>query len=304
MKISIIIPVYNRTNELQMVLESLAHQTLSFDCFEACIADDGSAEDVQGLVNEFLRKHPGLQLKYARQEDDGYRVAAARNLGVDMAVGEIIVYSDNGMILRSNTLEKHIEWHKKYGENLVALCNMRATGWGSDVKRILEIIETSDSYDKAMDVMREEGINDGRVGYLFEKLGYDIDSWYVPWLSLWSGHFSVNANFVKKNGIRWNELFNSWGCEDTEYGVQLHENGGSFHFCDDVEVIHYPTPDSKAVTLSAFEEEETKKNHERMRELIISLHPDNHRVQVWGEMRGSANFDDEREKFFKEKGWA
>jgi len=283
-----------------MSLESLSRQTLAKEYFEVLVADDGSSEDIQAVIKEF----PQLQSKYAAQADEGYRVAAARNLGTDMANGRIWVYNDNGMILRSDVLEKHLEHHEKSDGNLVAMGNMHATGWGTDEARVLAILdENVPNYDKAIDIMSEEGIVDGRISYIFEKLGYDINSWYLPFVALWSGHFSVNADFVKQNGIRWSEEFKAWGCEDAEYGVQLHEKAANFRFFPDIKTLHYPTKGSKAVNLSEEDKEEFKKNHIKNQGIALALHPNNRKIQVWHEIGGGANYPEERKKFFEEKGW-
>lgn len=301
-QLSIIIPVYNRLNELRMTLASLTRQTLPFTDFEICIADDGSSEDVSSLIAEFRRAFPAMQIKYADQEDRGYRVAAARNLGADLATGRLWVYSDNGIILKSSVLETHIKHHDANEENLVILGNMHGTGWGTDENRLRQILDANPfDYDAAIAAMKAEGFGDGRtIRYIFDRFSYDIDSWYIPWLALWSGHFSVNAGFVKKHGIRWNERFNTWGGEDNEYGIQLCEVGGSLQFFADIEVAHYPTPGSKAVNIG--DKEEFKRNYQKTKELILELHP-TREVETWFCIGGEANDPAEREKLFKAKGW-
>jgi len=291
--ISVVIPVYNRTDELRKSLQSLTYQTLPANRFEVIIADDGSAEDVRSVLNEF----PHLQIKYAHQPDEGFRAAAARNLGADQATGKILVYNDNGMLLSSNTLEKYISYYKANGEAFVVLANMFATGWGTDEDRAREILD-SNTPDKAIAIMKEEGMNDGR-GYMFSDFGYDVESWYIPWNALWGGHFSVHAAFVKKHNIRWNESFTSWGGEDNEYGIQLCEAGARLCFCHDVEVVHYPTPNSKAITGP---DDEFRKNYEKTKQLILSLHP-TREVEAWSIIGGGANHPEKRAELFKQKGW-
>ena len=150
--------------------------------------------------------------------------------------------------------------------------------------------------------MKQEGMGDGRISWAFEKIGYDINAWYLPWNALWGGHFSVNGEFVKKHGIRWNEKFIRWGGEDNEYGIQLCEAGANITFCPDIEVVHYPTEGSKVVNMG--DEEEFKRNYQLTKELILSLHPGNRAVQAWFEIGGGANYPEQREALFKEKGWA
>jgi len=293
MDISVVIPVYNRANELRMSLQSLARQTISPERFEVIIADDGSAEDIEGVLKDF----PKLQSVYTHQPDEGFRVAAARNLGADRATGDIIVYSDNGMLFKSNTLEKHFSRHQNENENFVALGNMYAAGWGIDADRALEILEGNNP-DDAITIMKAENMNDGR-GYMFEKFGTEVDTWYIPWQALWGGHFSVNAAFVRKHNVRWNETFVFWGGEDNEYGIQLCNVGARLCFCEDIEVVHYPTPGSKVITAA---DDEFRKNYDRVKNHIFSLHP-TRPVETWFEIGGGANDAEKRAELFVQKGW-
>ena len=291
--ISVVIPVYNRADELRMSLQTLKGQSIAAERFEVIIADDGSAEDIQGVLKEF----PALNLKYAHQPDEGFRAAAARNLGAGQAEGRIIVYNDNGMLLSSTALERHIAHHDANGETFVLLANMVATGWDTDQNRVREIL-TANSVDEAIAIMKKENMKDGREGYM-ERFGDEVDKWYNPWHGLWAGHFSVNANFVKKHNIRWNESFTSWGGEDNEYGIQLCDAGARLCFCRDVEVTHYPTPSSKAVNEP---DEDFWVNYEKTKRHILSLHPTKN-VETWVEIGSAANDPEERAEFYKKKGW-
>ena len=296
LSVSVVITVYNRTDELRRTLDSLAAQTLPTEQFEVIIADDGSAEDVQAV----LKDYPALQLKYAFQPDEGFRVAAARNLGADQAEGEIIVYNDNGMILSTTALERHVAHHSATGETTVVLGNMFATGWGTDENKARELLENN-SPDVAIAKMQEEGMTDGRGNY-FTNFGREVDKWFIPWHGLWGGHFSVNAAFVKKHNIRWNESFTTWGGEDNEYGIQLCNAGARLIFCEDVEVVHFPTKNSQAITVA---DDDFIKRYAKTKEHILSLHPDNIGVIAWYELGGMANdlSSPERKEFFALKGW-
>ncbi|MCL2528180.1 MAG: glycosyltransferase [Defluviitaleaceae bacterium] len=293
MDISVVIPVYNRADELRLTLQSLTRQTLPANRFEVIIADDGSAEDIQGVLKEF----PALTIIYTHQPDEGFRVAAARNLGADQARGDIIVYSDNGILLKSSTLEKHLQHHKAEGETLAALANMRATGWDTDKDKARELLETH-AIDDAINIMKAENMNDGREGY-FADYGTDVSAWYIPWLALWGGQFSVNTGFVKKHNIRWNEIFTSWGGEDNEYGIQLCNAGAQIRFFEDIEVAHYPTPGSKAVEKPG---EDFATMYEKVKQRILYLHP-TLPVKAWYEIGRRANDPELRMELFKSKGW-
>ena len=103
MDISLIIPIYNQTNSLECVLESLKYLRYPIDQYEVIIIDDGSSEPTQ----EIVRKHQGnIQLKYIRHKNNKGR-AAARNTGASVASGKILVFSDGDRILSPGFLEEH-----------------------------------------------------------------------------------------------------------------------------------------------------------------------------------------------------
>jgi len=293
--ISVVIPVYNRCNELRLTLDSLCRQTLAKDRFEVVIADDGSDEDVQAVLKDFS----SLKTKYAHQPNEGFRVSAARNLGFGQAEGKIVVYNDNGMLLKSDCLEKHIKYHRANDENYVILPYMYGTNPKSEQDKMCQILDDNiDNPDKAIAIMKNEGnMGDGRE-WFFGNNGDDVYNWYIPWHPLWGGHFSVNRNFVIKNNIRWNEKFVSWGCEDTEYGVQLCLAGAKINLHRDVEAVHYPTP----VVVADPVKDSGSAEYKDVTHFLLAQQPIRG-VKAWVEMRGSVHSRENRVKYFKEKGW-
>lgn len=98
---SLVIPVFNSASSLRLLLEALEQQSLEKP-FEVIVVDDGSSEDIAATVEEFSRK---LNLKFLRQEQN-LGPAAARNLGIKAALGEIIVFTDADCQPQSQWLEK------------------------------------------------------------------------------------------------------------------------------------------------------------------------------------------------------
>jgi glycosyltransferase involved in cell wall biosynthesis len=87
--ISVVIPVYNRTWELQRALQSLSVQTVRN--FEVIVCDDGSTEDVRSVVDSFTAS---LRITYRRIDNSG-GPARPRNVGIGLAQGEWISFLDS-----------------------------------------------------------------------------------------------------------------------------------------------------------------------------------------------------------------
>lgn len=292
-KIAVIIPVYNRSSELRLVLDSLTKQTLPREEFQVIIADDGSAEDIQAVLSEYP-----LDITYRHQPDEGFRVSAARNLGADAATAEILLYNDNGIMLAEDNLQKHVDFHVQHGPATVVLGNMLGTDSYSKTTEEIRAVLDHMPLATAIQVLHTmEGAKDGRE-YFLDINGEAVYDWPIPWHPVWGGHFSVNRGFVTTHHIRWNEQFKSWGCEDIEYGIQLVDAGAQVHFARDIIAVHYPTPNRDYLPHTN-QEEFVKILH-----FLCTLHPNNKGLEAWVNLRRGVFNQAEREAFYKGRGWA
>lgn len=89
-KISVIIPVYNCEKTIIGALESIDGQT--YKDFEVIIINDGSTDNSDSKIREYLRKVGEERYKYFSTNHNG--VSSARNLGLENVTGEIITFLD------------------------------------------------------------------------------------------------------------------------------------------------------------------------------------------------------------------
>lgn len=101
MKYSILIPVYNRPDEVQELLESLTHQR--FTDFEVIVVDDGSTLPCSDRVQPYADR---LQLHYYTKPNSG--PGQTRNFAADHARGEYLIILDSDVVLPPDYLT-HIE---------------------------------------------------------------------------------------------------------------------------------------------------------------------------------------------------
>lgn len=107
-KVSVIIPTYNRGNQLRICLKSLQQQT--FKNFEVIVCDDGSVDNTPDVINEFKDL---LDLKYIQDANFG-GPARPRNNGIKIAKGEIIAFLDSDDWWYPNKLEASLEYLPEY----------------------------------------------------------------------------------------------------------------------------------------------------------------------------------------------
>lgn len=93
MLISLIIPVYNRPDEIEELLASLALQTYTED-YEVVIIEDGSSVTCSDIVNTFTGK---LNVSYFFKENTG--PGDSRNFGMRQARGEYFIILDSDCII-------------------------------------------------------------------------------------------------------------------------------------------------------------------------------------------------------------
>ena len=98
MQFSIIIPVYNRPQEVDELLESLCHQT--FKDFEVVVVEDGSTEKCDDICEKYKDKLP---LNYFFKPNSG--PGPSRNYGAERSQGEYLLILDSDVIVPENYLE-------------------------------------------------------------------------------------------------------------------------------------------------------------------------------------------------------
>ena len=97
MKFSFIIPVYNRPDEVDELLDSLTRQKLTD--FEVIVVEDGSAVPCQDVCNKYADR---LDLHYFAKPNSG--PGQSRNYGVERAKGEYVLILDSDVVLPENYL--------------------------------------------------------------------------------------------------------------------------------------------------------------------------------------------------------
>jgi glycosyltransferase involved in cell wall biosynthesis len=95
---SIIIPLYNRPQEIKELLDTLTLQT--YRDFEVLVIEDGSINDAEAIVNTFTDK---LNLRYFKKQNEGQ--GFTRNFGFERAKGDYFVIFDSDCLIPPAYLE-------------------------------------------------------------------------------------------------------------------------------------------------------------------------------------------------------
>ena len=113
MRISIIITTYKRRKDLQECLKSILLQ--NHLPREILIVDNGNDKETEKLVKEnlgeFERKN--VFLKYLRNEREN-SLTIARNIGAKSAIGDIILFLDDDVVLDKDYVKELLKVYEKY----------------------------------------------------------------------------------------------------------------------------------------------------------------------------------------------
>ena len=101
MKYSIIIPVYNRPDEVDELLASLQRQTRN-DNFEVIIVEDGSTVPCRAQADRYAAM--GVPVRYFYKENEGRSIA--RNYGMEHATGDYFIFFDSDCVIPPEYFEK------------------------------------------------------------------------------------------------------------------------------------------------------------------------------------------------------
>lgn len=113
---SVVIPVYNKKQEIKSTLESVLNQT--FTDFEIILVDDGSTDNSSAII----RNYQDTRIRLITQKNQG--VSAARNTGISNASTQYIALLDADDKWEKNYLEEQYKLIQKYPN-----CNIFAVNY-------------------------------------------------------------------------------------------------------------------------------------------------------------------------------
>jgi glycosyltransferase involved in cell wall biosynthesis/peptidoglycan/xylan/chitin deacetylase (PgdA/CDA1 family) len=105
-RISVIIPTYSRRDTLARTLPTVFMQDFPADDYEVIVVVDGSTD---GTVEMLARLRPACGFRFLEQTNRG--PAAARNVGLKEARGDLVLFLDDDIICERNLLSEHVTGH-------------------------------------------------------------------------------------------------------------------------------------------------------------------------------------------------
>ncbi len=241
MKISVVIPTYNKFDILFVTLKSYYFLDFPRDEFELIICDDGSDYFDDYKLKIFADR---INLRIIHVPHCGR--SSARNAGIYHSTGELIVFSDDDSLVSSDFLTFH--WnnylHNSSYVNLGRRKQIYLTNETFSFARDLSLDKFRNSMDKLFSNSRADIYSSQSRDIIFNNV--DVSK---HWLCCTTGNMSVSRErLVEINGF--DEAFRGWGFEDIELGYRLYLHGAKFVYDKSLLNYHMEHPRDRHLIIS------------------------------------------------------
>ncbi|MBD1880238.1 glycosyltransferase [Coleofasciculus sp. FACHB-T130] len=207
---SVVIPTYNRKPILEKCLRAMEHQLLSAGSvvsgYEVVLVDDGSTDGTLEWLSQHAAEFP--HVRSLLQDHQG--PAAARNLGVEQAQGDTIIFIDSDLVVTEHFLQAHadalVEGEKNLGSD-----RLFTYGW---------VINTNNFENPTSEPYK---ITDFSAAYFA------------------TGNVAIARKWLEKAGL-FDTRFQLYGWEDLELGIRLKQLGLKLIKCPAAVGYHWHPP--------------------------------------------------------------
>ncbi|MES1022584.1 glycosyltransferase family 2 protein [Gloeocapsa sp. BRSZ] len=207
---SVVIPTYNRQPILAKCLKALERQNLAADSaiegYEVVLVDDGSTDGTLEWLQDNAAEFPHVRSLLQNHQGP----AAARNLGVEHAQGDTIIFIDSDLVVTENFLQAHADGlqqgQKIYGSDRVFTYGL--------------VINTCNFADPTAEPYK---ITDFSAAYFA------------------TGNVAIARHWLEKAGL-FDTRFQLYGWEDLELGVRLKQLGLKLIKCPAAVGYHWHPP--------------------------------------------------------------
>jgi GT2 family glycosyltransferase len=199
-RVSVVIPTFNRWEQLKVALDALASQTIPAEQLEIVVVSDGSTDGTDERLAAGLTPLPVV---FRSQKNRG--AAAARNTGVEASSGELVVFIDDDVVAAPECVAAHVAAHERSAEPKVVI--------GPLLTPTDAPLESWVRWEQAMLDKQYNAMARG--------------DWAPTARQFYTGNASLpRAMFERSGGF--DESFRR--AEDVELAYRLHDAGASFEF--------------------------------------------------------------------------
>jgi len=201
MEISIIIPTHNRASILDTSLTKIFSSNFPKNKYEVIVVNDASTDSTEEICNKWSKTE---NLVYIKQKKAGQGVA--RNKGIEIAKGNIILFGQDDIFVTKNFLQEHLKTHQKHPEKNYGCLGLIL--WDPEI-RISDLMKWSTN---EITFLNKFGGHQFAFNHLKDNQATNYNYFYTSNLSL-------KKKILEQN--KFDPWFDGYGWEDIELGYRL-----------------------------------------------------------------------------------
>ncbi|HEY6629726.1 MAG TPA: glycosyltransferase, partial [Acidimicrobiia bacterium] len=230
-QVSIVIPAYNRSEVLAKTLSALTAQNYPASSLTVVVADDGSSENVEAVVDAW---DPPFSKLYVRQDHDGFGAGRARNLGAGAVPSEVIIFLDSDALVSPDFVSKHAAWHVDDPKSVVIGGRVHLSSTGLSAEQL----ETA-----AVDLGAQPFEDRADFRSVLTRRTSRLQSTDEGYRAFVSSNVSLATSLFESTG-GFDARFRWWGSEDSEFGWRLWQTGATFVADETARIYHQVDSDT------------------------------------------------------------
>ncbi|MFP4401417.1 MAG: glycosyltransferase, partial [Candidatus Woesearchaeota archaeon] len=229
--VSVVVPTYNRKENLSLVIRSLLKQEYPKKRYEIIVADDGSSDNTKELVKKYQKDNSNI--KYVFQEDKGFRAGQARNLGAKKAKGNYLIFINDDIIPMPNLIKNYAKELNSHDIIIGYTSGYTVNDKIYDSKKIKNLIDSD--YQK---LKKLKLIHEFRDSWFDNKNMNTSEKTKDIWKIFTATNFAIKKEIFDKE--KFDERFSGWGVEDEEWSYRMMKKGYSMKASKRCITIHLP----------------------------------------------------------------
>lgn len=220
--VSVIIPVYNRQAYIKECLESV--QAQSYENFEVILVDDGSTDQTVEICNAMALSDSRIKIYEGKHQG----VSAARNIALEKATGEYLLFLDSDDIIHPGLLESLVysmdESDSKIGGTMCA--SVYNNLWGQNKTKFLKQSSVKDyecmSFEDALETTFKKKTPISMIGGVMIRKNWVGETKFRTDLTIGEDFWFIYQNLIKGTSVVY---LKSW-----LYLSRLHDGNSSWDY--------------------------------------------------------------------------
>ena len=221
MRFSVVIPTYRRRQTLERVLDAWELQEPADLPFEVIVVDDGSGDGTTGVLA--ARRPHRFHYRFTSQPNGG--PARARNRALDMAQGEIVLFTGDDIEPAPDLLAEHDRGHLEEDDHRIAILGLTRWPKGGETTATMRHID---------------GPGAQQFSYHFFEDGTEYD-----FRHLYTSNVSVHRELLAQEPEGFSEDFPAAAFEDAEFGYRLAHHGLRIRYRSAAVAYHHHPYDAR-----------------------------------------------------------